>query len=210
MIDILQAICASDRTRNQTLAEPFVCTDAENTWTVASDRRVACAVRAVLTVRTQPNLSGWDTIFRLPGHASFTVTGERFWAWAKAPEPPIALPPCTRCDGSKHVRCPDCKGEGQIDCECSDCGDQHLADCENCDASSHTVPCKCDDPPPPRLGRVGGKVFVDRNLFAAFVGALPTSTSVNVYVVDVITPVRFWTDAWRVIVMPFGAGSEDL
>lgn len=58
--------------------------------------------------------------------------------------PPIWEFPCLPCKGSGKVTgpvdCPECAGDGVVDCSCMDCGNSHEKDCQRCDGATTIDP----------------------------------------------------------------------
>ena len=38
----------------------------------------------------------------------------------------------------EKVKCGECDGEGEIECECSECGHEHSTECKACDGEGYT------------------------------------------------------------------------
>lgn len=135
-LEQLQRFCSHEEGR-PSLHTPYTCEHAGETWSIGTDGRRMLAIRGRLV---EPRVDAPDAAHILTivdGSANLgTVDLPALTAFVGAPPEPRL---CTACKDGR-VKCEECDGEGEEECECS-CGNEHLKLCSTCRGSG-SAPCE--------------------------------------------------------------------
>lgn len=118
------------------LSMPFV----QGRWLYATDGRICVRM---------PAPEPWP--FEPAGRIPKDLDGNIFRTLACQPEGvefPMPEGDCSTCNGSKHLEvrpCPDCEGEGSIECDCDRPHCDNTYECEDCKGSGSLGPGPCLD-----------------------------------------------------------------
>lgn len=185
------------------LAAPFRLVADGAEWAAMCNRHVLLGVQATTTLPEAP-ASITPDLFAIPTDGVREIEGARLVDWLARHLSPL---PCSMCGGNFHRPCAPCGGLGAVSCTCSTCEHEHEAQCEPCEGRGSEV-CACVRPRIRQPGWVAD-ALIDRNLLAPFVRHLAMPDVVRYATSGPVTPVRFWTDQWRAVVMPMQATSAD-
>lgn len=200
-IEQIQRFCSDEKGR-PSIQKPYLCDVGGETWTIGTDGRRMLAVRGSLV---EPPAEGPDVshIFAQLDAATNlgTVDLPELSAFVGAPPEPIA---CTACKDGR-VKCDECDGTGDIDCEC-DCGHEHEADCRACDGDGE-VDCKAccswrETVRPDCRVVIGNSVFDKAIVATGLADAERTSGTATLLQGGDVGMTALVGDGWRLVLMP--------
>lgn len=199
MSDIREWLVAQCADGRPGLTEPMTVTLSDGPWTVATNGYRLAAVPGDLgfPVAAGDSPARIRQVMEEPlisAPRRFSLSAMRAFVG-----PSVETGHCGTCKGTRVIECPDCDGEGLVECSCLECDHVHDRECDECDGAG-TVACMSCVRPAPKLVRIGGALFNGHNASPLFAGAPGETATWQQDKPE--SPAYIAGEGWRGILMP--------